>query len=74
VTVGKPPVAQRHRRPRTRAIAGNRRSLASVQELDRLCGVATPAIDVMLALVQERGRQAGLYTPLVAVEDPRMAG
>ena len=35
--------------------------ITSVQELGRLAGVATPTIDVVLALVQERGRQAGLY-------------
>jgi 2-dehydropantoate 2-reductase len=35
--------------------------ITAVQELGRLVGVATPAIDVVLALVQERGRQAGLY-------------
>jgi 2-dehydropantoate 2-reductase len=32
-----------------------------VQELGRMSDVPTPAIDVILALVQERGRQAGLY-------------
>jgi 2-dehydropantoate 2-reductase len=32
-----------------------------VQELARLAGVATPVIDVVLALVQARGRAAGLY-------------
>jgi 2-dehydropantoate 2-reductase len=32
-----------------------------VQELGRLVDVATPAIEAALALVQERGRQAGLY-------------
>jgi 2-dehydropantoate 2-reductase len=36
--------------------------VTSVQELGRLTGVATPTIDVMLALVRERARQAGLYT------------
>lgn len=35
--------------------------VTAVQELGRLTGVATPAIDIVLALVQERGRQAGLY-------------
>jgi 2-dehydropantoate 2-reductase len=35
-----------------------------VQELGRLSGVATPAIDVILALVQARARTAGLYAPL----------
>jgi len=32
-----------------------------VQELGRLTGVATPVIDAVLALVQERARAAGLY-------------
>jgi 2-dehydropantoate 2-reductase len=35
--------------------------ITAVQELGQLVGVATPTIDVVLALVQERGRQAGLY-------------
>ena len=35
--------------------------VASVQELGRLTGVATPAIDTVLALVVLRGRVAGLY-------------
>jgi 2-dehydropantoate 2-reductase len=35
--------------------------ITAVQELGRLVGVATPTIDVVLALVQERGRQNGLY-------------
>ncbi len=32
-----------------------------VSDLGRLVGVSTPSIDVVLALVQERGRKAGLY-------------
>jgi 2-dehydropantoate 2-reductase len=32
-----------------------------VAEFGRLVGVATPVIDMILTLVQERGRQAGLY-------------
>jgi 2-dehydropantoate 2-reductase len=32
-----------------------------VQELGRLTGVATPTIDMLLALVQERAERAGLY-------------
>jgi 2-dehydropantoate 2-reductase len=32
-----------------------------VQELGRLVGVATPTIDTVLTLMQERGRQANLY-------------
>ena len=38
--------------------------VTAVQELGRLTGVATPTIDLVLALVQERGRQAGLYESL----------
>ncbi len=40
--------------------------VSAVQELARLTQVATPMIDAVLALVQERGRNAGLYTPLGA--------
>jgi 2-dehydropantoate 2-reductase len=36
--------------------------VTAVQELGRLVDVATPMIDAVLALVQERGRQAGLYS------------
>ncbi len=35
--------------------------VAVVKELGRLTSVATPAVDAVLALVQERGRQVGLY-------------
>jgi 2-dehydropantoate 2-reductase len=35
--------------------------VTAVQELGRLTGVATPIIDTVLALVQERARTAGLY-------------
>ena len=35
--------------------------VSAVQEVGRLLKVATPTIDTVLALVQERGRQAGLY-------------
>jgi 2-dehydropantoate 2-reductase len=38
--------------------------VTAVQELGRLTGVATPTIDLLLALVQERAGQAGLYKPL----------
>jgi 2-dehydropantoate 2-reductase len=34
-----------------------------VQELGRMTGVPTPTIDLVLALVQERALQAGLYVP-----------
>jgi 2-dehydropantoate 2-reductase len=36
--------------------------VTAVQEIGRLVKVATPTIDAALALVQERGRQAGLYS------------
>ncbi len=39
-----------------------------VHELGQLMEVATPAIDVVLALIQERGRAAGLYRPLHEIE------
>jgi 2-dehydropantoate 2-reductase len=35
--------------------------VTAVQELARLVGIATPTIDVRLALVQERAEHAGLY-------------
>jgi 2-dehydropantoate 2-reductase len=35
--------------------------VTAVREVGRLVDVATPTIDAVLALVQERGRQAGLY-------------
>lgn len=35
--------------------------VGSVQELGRVVGVATPTIDMVLALVQQRARVAGLY-------------
>ncbi|MGR3503459.1 2-dehydropantoate 2-reductase [Pseudaestuariivita sp.] len=35
--------------------------VTSVQELGRITGTATPVIDTVLALVQLRGRSAGLY-------------
>jgi len=38
--------------------------VTAVQELGCLTGVSTPIIDAVLALVQERGRAAGLYAPL----------
>ena len=36
--------------------------VTSVQELGRLVGVPTPAIDIVLALVQQRAEVAGLYS------------
>jgi 2-dehydropantoate 2-reductase len=36
--------------------------VTAVQEIGRLVNVATPTIDAVLALVQERGRQAKLYS------------
>ncbi len=38
--------------------------VTAVQEMGTLVGVPTPAIDAVLALVQARGRAAGLYIPL----------
>ena len=38
--------------------------VGAVQELGRLGGVGTPIIDAVLALIQARGRAAGLYVPL----------
>jgi len=35
--------------------------VTAVQEVGRLVKIATPTIDAVLSLVQERGRQAGLY-------------
>ena len=35
--------------------------VTAVQELGRLVKVPTPTIDAVLALAQDRGRQAGLY-------------
>ena len=35
--------------------------MTAVQELGCMTAVPTPNIDTVLALVQERGRQAGLY-------------
>jgi 2-dehydropantoate 2-reductase len=35
--------------------------VTAVQDMGRLVKVATPTIDTVLALLQERGRQAGLY-------------
>ena len=36
--------------------------LTVVQEMGRMVGVPTPTIDVVLALVKQRGEMAGLYT------------
>ncbi|MEO1729072.1 MAG: oxidoreductase, partial [Bacteroidota bacterium] len=36
--------------------------VGSVQELGRVTGVATPAIDAVLALVTLRARVSGLYS------------
>ena len=38
--------------------------VTAVQEIGRLTEVPTPFVDAVLALVQERGRAAGLYSPL----------
>ena len=37
--------------------------------MGRLVKVATPTIDAVLALVQERGRQAGLYSNDISPAD-----
>ena len=37
--------------------------VTSVQEMGRLVGIPTPTIDVVLALVQQRARVAGVYAP-----------
>lgn len=37
--------------------------VTAVQELGALTGAATPTVDLVLSLVQERALQAGLYTP-----------
>ena len=36
--------------------------LTVVQEMGRMVGVPTPTIDIVLALVKQRGEMAGLYT------------
>jgi 2-dehydropantoate 2-reductase len=43
--------------------------VTAVQELGRLVDVVTPTIDAVLALVQERGRQAGLYSNDISPAD-----
>ena len=35
--------------------------VTAIHEIGQLVGITTPTIDTVLALVQERGRQAGLY-------------
>ncbi|HYD64619.1 2-dehydropantoate 2-reductase [Azospirillum sp.] len=50
--------------------------LSVVQEMARMVGVATPTIDVVLALVRQRGEVAGLYTrphPPTPEQDPQPA-
>jgi 2-dehydropantoate 2-reductase len=44
--------------------------VGSVQELGRRIGVATPQLDVLLALVRQKARLAGLYQPPVSPESP----
>jgi 2-dehydropantoate 2-reductase len=49
--------------------------VTAVQQLGRFVDVRTPTIDVVLALVQERGRQAGLYgTPSSAIPQSNGTG
>ncbi len=38
--------------------------VTAVQELGRLVGVATPTIDVVLSLIQQRGESTGTYQPV----------
>jgi 2-dehydropantoate 2-reductase len=42
-----------------------------VQEMGRLTGVATPALDSVLAMVTQRARIAGLYDGISTSSDPR---
>ena len=42
-----------------------------VQEMGRLTGIATPALDSVLAMVTQRARIAGLYDGVSAPSDPR---
>jgi 2-dehydropantoate 2-reductase len=42
-----------------------------VQEMGRLTGVATPALDSVLAMVTQRARIAGLYDGISTPSDPR---
>jgi 2-dehydropantoate 2-reductase len=42
-----------------------------VQEMGRLTGVPTPALDSVLAMVTQRARIAGLYDGVSAPSDPR---
>lgn len=42
--------------------------VTAVQEMGRLAGIATPAIDAVLALVRMRAATAGLYVPPAAPE------
>ncbi len=44
--------------------------VTAVQELGRLTGTPTPFLDAVLALVQQRGRVAGLYGAAPAVSAP----
>jgi 2-dehydropantoate 2-reductase len=39
-----------------------------VQEMGRLTGIATPALDAVLALVAQRAKIAGLYTDARPIE------
>lgn len=42
-----------------------------VQEMGRLTGIATPALDSVLAMVTQRARIAGLYDGVSTPSDPR---
>ena len=44
--------------------------VSAVQERGRLVDVATPTIDLVLTLVQQRARVAGLYLPQEPPQEP----
>ncbi len=48
--------------------------VTAVKEIGQLVGIATPKIDTVLTLVQERGRQAGLYDNADSVTGPSTSG
>ena len=45
--------------------------VTAVRDLGAMVGVPTPIIEAVLVLVQERGRQAGLYERVVMTADHR---
>ena len=44
-----------------------------VQEMGRLTGIATPALDTVLALIAQRGKIAGLYQRTIQPAAPKAA-